>query len=74
LIGRVDAALEFAITVPQAASIAPGAALIAAVNYRVLPLAMAAVIASSAGYLATRPDAPAATASCVLHQADSMPS
>jgi MFS family permease len=54
LLGRVDATLEFAITAPQAASIALGAALIAVVNYRFLLLAMAAVIAFSAGYLATR--------------------
>jgi MFS family permease len=74
LIGRVDAALEFAIIVPQAASIALGAALIAAVNYRVLLLAMAAVFACSAGYLASRRREPAdATPSCALQQADSMP-
>jgi MFS family permease len=60
LLGRVDAALEFAITVPQAASIALGAALIAVVNYRVLLLAMAAVIASSAVYLASRRTPPIA--------------
>jgi MFS family permease len=54
LIGRVDATLSFAITVPQAASIALGAALIAAVSYRVLLLAMAAVIGVSALYLAGR--------------------
>jgi MFS family permease len=56
LLGRVDAALEFAIVVPQAASIALGAALIAVVNYRILLLAMAAVVAFSAGYLARRPE------------------
>jgi MFS family permease len=54
LLGRVDAALQFAVTAPQAASIALGAALIAVVNYRVLLLIMAAVIAFSAGYLASR--------------------
>ncbi len=53
LLGRVDAALEFAIIVPQAASIAAGAALIAVVNYRILLLAMAGVIAFSACYLAS---------------------
>lgn len=72
LLGRVDAALEFAVVVPQAASIALGAALIAAVNYRVLLLAMAAVIASSAVYLASRREPPVANA-CALQQADSMP-
>jgi MFS family permease len=61
LVGRVDATLEFAITVPQVLSIAFGAALIAIVNYRILLLAMAAVIGISAVYLATRgrTDAPA---------------
>jgi MFS family permease len=52
LLGRVDAALSLAITVPQAASIALGAALIALVSYRILLLAMAAVIGISAAYLA----------------------
>jgi MFS family permease len=56
LLGRVDAAINVAITVPQAASIALGAALIAVVSYRVLLLAMAVVIAASAGYLAARRD------------------
>jgi len=73
LLGRVDAALEFAVVVPQAASIALGAALIAAVNYRVLLLAMAAVIATSAGYLAIRREPAVAMTACVLQQADSMP-
>jgi Na+/melibiose symporter-like transporter len=52
LIGRVDAALTVAITVPQAASIALGAALVALVPYRVLLVAMAVVIGCSAVYLA----------------------
>lgn len=56
LVGRVDAAINMAITVPQAASIALGAALIAAVSYRVLLLAMAVVIGLSALYLAGRRD------------------
>ena len=73
LLGRVDAALEFVITVPQAASIALGAALIAVVNYRVLLLVMAAVIASSAVYLASRRTPPVAVRACALQQADSMP-
>jgi MFS family permease len=74
LLGRVDAALEFTIVVPQAASIALGAALIAVVNYRILLLAMAAVIAFSAGYLARRPeqDDDQAVADA-LPLADSMP-
>jgi MFS family permease len=74
LLGRVDAALEFAITAPQAASIAAGAALIVVVSYRILLVAMAAVIAFSAGYLVSRrvqeADQPTVSA---LQQADSMP-
>jgi MFS family permease len=74
LVGRVDAALEFAVVVPQAASIALGAALIAVVNYRLLLLAMAAVIGSSAGYLASRrAQDEGQTAAMGLQQADSMP-
>lgn len=41
LLGRVDAALNMAIMIPQATSIALGAALIAIVDYRVLLLTMA---------------------------------
>jgi len=70
LVGRVDAALNFAIVVPQAASIALGAALIAAVDYRILLVAMAAVIAASAVYLGTGRDRGAAAAA---PPADSMP-
>jgi MFS family permease len=78
LLGRVDAALQLAITAPQAASIALGAALIAVVNYRILLLAMAAVIAFSAGYLARRPEqdevqAEGRAAEEALPLADSMP-
>jgi MFS family permease len=58
LIGRVDAALTVAITVPQAASIALGAALVALVPYRVLLVAMAVVIGCSALYLAAPGRAP----------------
>jgi MFS family permease len=73
LLGRVDAALEFAITAPQAASIALGAALIAVVNYRVLLLAMAAVIAFSAGYLARSREEDDGQAVDAVPLADSMP-
>jgi MFS family permease len=73
LIGRVDAALEFAIVVPQAASIALGAALIAAVSYRILLVAMAAVIGLSAAYLATGREPDDQNAASALQQADSMP-
>ena len=74
LIGRVDAALEFAIVVPQAVSIAAGAALIGAVSYRVLLVAMAAVIGLAAGYLAIgRERGDAQIAASTLQGADSMP-
>jgi MFS family permease len=83
LVGRVDATLEFAITVPQVLSVALGAALIAVVDYRILLLAMAAVIGISAAYLASRGrrDAPAGVAAqpgppgqpVQERQADSMP-
>ncbi|HTS96225.1 MAG TPA: MFS transporter [Streptosporangiaceae bacterium] len=74
LLGRVDATLEFAIVVPQAVSIAAGAALIAAVSYRVLLVAMAAVIGFAAGYLAAgRERASGQTGATAPQQADSMP-
>jgi MFS family permease len=74
LLGRVDATLEFTIVVPQAASIALGAAVIAVVNYRILLLAMAAVIAFSAGYLARGPEHEEGQAAAdALPLADSMP-
>jgi MFS family permease len=73
LLGRVDSALEFAVVVPQAASIALGAALIAAVNYRIMLLAMAAVIGFSAVYLAIRREPDVKNAASALQQADSMP-
>jgi MFS family permease len=74
LLGRVDAALEFAIIVPQAASIAVGAALIATVSYRVLLAVMAAVIAFSACYLAAGREQPfGQTVASASPQADSMP-
>ena len=73
LLGRVDAALEFAVVVPQAASIALGAALIAAVNYRILLVAMAALIGFSAAYLASRREPDDRNDASALQQADSMP-
>jgi MFS family permease len=74
LLGRVDATLSFAIVVPQAVSIAAGAALIAVVNYRVLLLAMAVVIGFSAAYLAGRRErAGDQIAASEPQRADSMP-
>jgi hypothetical protein len=53
---------------------AVGAALIAAVSYRILLLAMAAVIGFSAGYLARgREHAAGQTTACALQQPDSIP-
>lgn len=57
LIGRVDAALIFASTGPQAVSIAVGAALITVVSYRVLLAAIAAMMVVCFGYLLTGRDA-----------------
>jgi hypothetical protein len=57
LLGRVDAALTIAITVPQTISIALGAALVALVDYRFLLAAMAVVIVISAVYLVGEPGA-----------------
>ena len=51
LIGRADAALGLAVTVPQTIAIALGAALVAAVDYRILLLGLTAVDAGAAVYL-----------------------
>jgi MFS family permease len=51
LMGRVDAALTFASTGPQAVSIAVGAALITVVSYRVLLAAIAAMMVVCFAYL-----------------------
>ena len=61
--GRVYAAAEALITTPQTISIAIGAALIGAVGYRALLVAMAAANAIAAGYLLTRRRRPAAARS-----------
>jgi hypothetical protein len=52
-----NAALTIAVTVPQTASIALGAALVAVVDYRFLLAVMAAVIVISVVYLIGGPDA-----------------
>jgi uncharacterized membrane protein YfcA len=56
-LGRVDAALTIAVTVPQTASIALGAALVAVVDYRLLLAVMAAVLVISVVYLMGGPGA-----------------
>ena len=53
LLGRVDAALTIAVTVPQTASIA----LVAVVDYRLLLAVMAAVLVISVVYLMGGPGA-----------------
>ena len=57
LLGRVEAALTIAVTVPQTASIALGAALVAVVDYRLLLAVMAAVLVISVVYLMGGPGA-----------------
>jgi MFS family permease len=52
--GRVSAAADISLSVAQAVSIATGAALSTAVDYRVLLLVMGGVVALSAAYLLTR--------------------
>lgn len=55
LLGRVDAAVNALVTVPQAASIAVGAAALAVAGYRVLLAVMTAVLLAAAAYLARGP-------------------
>jgi MFS family permease len=57
--GRVSAAADISLSVAQAVSIATGAALSTAVDYRVLLLVMGGVVAMSAAYLLTRREDPA---------------
>lgn len=52
--GRVDSACELSLSLAQTVSIGTGAALSTLVDYRILLVAMAAVVAASAGYLLTR--------------------
>lgn len=60
--GRVSAACEMSLSVAQTLSIATGAALSTLVDYRILLVAMAAVVLVSAAYLATRREARAVPA------------
>jgi MFS family permease len=52
--GRVAAAADTMITVPQVLSIALGAALVSVLDYRVMLAGVAVVVAASGGWLATR--------------------
>jgi MFS family permease len=54
--GRVDAACEVSLSLAQTVSIGTGAALSTLVDYRILLVAMAAVVTLSAAYLLTRRD------------------
>lgn len=55
--GRVSAGADISLSIAQAVSIATGAALSTAVDYRILLLGMGAVVALSAAYLITRREA-----------------
>jgi MFS family permease len=57
--GRVSAAADISLSVAQTVSIATGAALSTLVDFRILLVAMAAVVFLSTGYLLTRRTAPA---------------
>jgi hypothetical protein len=52
--GRVSSASDLIATTPQTVSIAAGAALVAVVDYRLLVVTMAVVVAACAAYLLTR--------------------
>jgi MFS family permease len=56
--GRVSSAADLSLSVAQTTSIATGAALSTVVDYRILLVAMAAVVAASAVYLVTRREPP----------------
>lgn len=57
LLGRVSGAFQLSLTVPQVTSVGLGAALIAAVDYRVLLVVIAVVTAAAAVFLASQPAA-----------------
>jgi hypothetical protein len=58
--GRTYAAIEVLVGTPQTLSIALGAAAVAVVDYRVLLLVEAAVVAAAGAWLLTRRDQPVA--------------
>jgi predicted MFS family arabinose efflux permease len=55
LLGRVSGAFSLGVTVPQVTSVGLGAALIAVVNYRVLLMVIAVVLAVAVSFLVSRP-------------------
>ena len=58
MMGRVFGVLRLTLTIPQAASIAIGAALITVVNYRVLLIVIAVVAAASGLFVIGQPARP----------------
>ena len=72
LMGRADAALTVAYTVPQTMAIAVGAGLIAVLDYRILLLVIAALMALAAGYLGTRREQRRAAATGIPEPAAAM--
>jgi MFS family permease len=72
LMGRTDAAFTVAYTVPQTMAIALGAGLIAVLNYRILLLVIAGLMALAAGYLGTRREQRQAAATGIPEPAAAM--
>jgi MFS family permease len=62
LMGRVSSAADLLVGTPQTVSIAVGAALISLIDYRIMLLMIAAIVAFAAIYLTTRHEPPAAPA------------
>jgi len=56
LLGRVSGAFSLSMSVPQVMSVGLGAALIAVVNYRVLLVVIAVVVAVAVSFLLSRPE------------------
>jgi hypothetical protein len=59
--GRTYSAIEVLVGTPQTLSVAVGAAAVAVVDYRVLLLVEAAVVAAAGAWLLTRREQPVAT-------------
>jgi MFS family permease len=70
LLGRVSGAFNLGVTVPQVASVALGAALIAVLNYRILLVTIAVVVAVATLFLVTRPETRLRTVEVAVADAD----